>query len=379
MELSIERIKNINGDTTNYLTHIFHTYPAKFIPQLPKYFIEKYSKIGDTVYDPFIGSGTTLVECKLLNRNGIGVDSNPIATLISLSKTTRFSRDEIVLAKYFLDEIEAVYKLESSSFHDQFKELNIIDFPNKNHWFQKNVQIELSFLLNKIREIKNEKVKTFFEVCFSSIIVEVSNQDSNTRYAYKDKTIQNFTPLKLFVRRGKMMIGRIDDFSRVCTDSTIEIYTQSSEEVSFIPNESVSLIITSPPYANTYDYYLYHKSRMNWLGYDVKKTQDSEIGSRDKHSSKKFDIDHFLKGLEKCFKESERVLKKEGHAVIIIGDSVIRGELFDAKLFTKNIFAKFDMDLIEFSSQNLKETTRMFNPKFTNELKSEHVLVFKKK
>ncbi len=378
MRLTIENFKKNTTDTTNYLTHIFHAYPAKFIPQIPKLFIEKYTKPGDTVYDPFVGSGTTLVECKLLNRNGIGIDSNPIATLISICKTTKLSSDEIIIANNFLLDIEAILALRPSNFHLQYDYLNTIDFQNKEHWFQNNVQIELSFLIKKIREIKNEKIVRFFEVCLSSIIVDVSNQESNTRYAYKEKSIQNFKTLNQFVKRGKMMIERISDFSNICSDSKIEIYTQSSEDVSFIPNESVALVITSPPYANTYDYYLYHKSRMNWLGYDVRKTQETEIGSRDKHSSKKLEINHFLKGLEKCFKECERALISGGYAVIIIGDSVIRGELFDAKLFTKDLFAKFGMDLIEFSSQNLKETTRMFNPKFTNELKLEHILVFKK-
>src|SRR3989339_1416472 len=95
MEMEFEQ-SNGNGSTT-YLTHNFHTYPAKFIPQIPKSAILQFTKEGDTVLDPFCGCGTTLVEAKLLNRNAIGVDLNPIATLVSKAKTNKIDREQISL------------------------------------------------------------------------------------------------------------------------------------------------------------------------------------------------------------------------------------------------------------------------------------------
>ena len=81
MELEFEK-PNGNGSTT-YLTHNFHTYPAKFIPQIPKSTIKALTREGDIILDPFCGCGTTLVEANLLNRRAIGVDLTPIATLVS--------------------------------------------------------------------------------------------------------------------------------------------------------------------------------------------------------------------------------------------------------------------------------------------------------
>ena len=106
MKKEIQNLKNNDNGKTNYLTHNFHTYPAKYIPQIPRYFIEKYTNEGDLVYDPFLGCGTTLVECKLLNRDGIGVDLNPIATLVSKVKTQPLKDSEIELIKKFIDFIE---------------------------------------------------------------------------------------------------------------------------------------------------------------------------------------------------------------------------------------------------------------------------------
>lgn len=378
MKNEIEKLKVENKGKTNYLTHNFHTYPAKYIPQIPKYFIEKYTNEGDWIYEPFLGCGTTLVECKLLNRNGIGIDSNPIATIVSESKTKKLSSEEIQKIQNFIYQIEIIISNKDEKFHTKYADLNVTFFDNKDHWFQENVQIEISFLKNEINKIPNNSIQVFLKVCLSSIIVEVSNQESDTRYASKNKDIQNFKTLEFFVKKGKMMVDRITQYSKLASNSIVEIHTQSSEAVPFINDESVDLVVTSPPYANTYDYYLYHKSRMNWLDYDFKSVQKVEIGSRDKHSSKKLEIDNFLSSLDSCFGEVSRVLKKGKYAIIVIGDSVIRGEFYNAMEFTESIFTKYNMKLIESSSTNLKETTRMFNPKFTNSLKSEHILIFKK-
>ena len=77
---------DFSGENTQYLLHRLHSYPARFIPQIPKRAITRWSKPGDLVLDPFCGSGTTLLECSLAGRNSIGIDNNPVATLISRAK-----------------------------------------------------------------------------------------------------------------------------------------------------------------------------------------------------------------------------------------------------------------------------------------------------
>src|SRR3990172_10748228 len=73
---------------TAYITHGYHRYPAKFIPQVASRLIEKYTSEGDLVVDPFVGCGTTLVESKVMGRPSVGVDINPVAVLITKAKTT---------------------------------------------------------------------------------------------------------------------------------------------------------------------------------------------------------------------------------------------------------------------------------------------------
>src|SRR5438034_402265 len=77
-----------DGQDTGYFTHAIHPYPAKFPPQLPKAILENFASKGQTVLDPFCGSGTTLVEAKISGVDAIGVDVNGLSVLLSKVKAT---------------------------------------------------------------------------------------------------------------------------------------------------------------------------------------------------------------------------------------------------------------------------------------------------
>src|SRR6188472_626342 len=80
---------------TRYSTHSYHPYSAKYIPQIPNYLISNFSERNDLILDNFMGSGTTLVESKILGRHAIGVDINPLACLIAKVKTTNIQSAEL--------------------------------------------------------------------------------------------------------------------------------------------------------------------------------------------------------------------------------------------------------------------------------------------
>lgn len=87
---------------TKYYTHGYHPYSSKYIPQFPNRLISTFSERDDLILDPFVGSGTTLVESKVLGRNAIGVDINPLACLISRVKTSVISKTTVREIKNFL-------------------------------------------------------------------------------------------------------------------------------------------------------------------------------------------------------------------------------------------------------------------------------------
>ena len=373
--MKIEFEKSNGKGSTTYLTHNFHTYPAKFIPQIPKSTITTLTTEGDVVLDPFCGCGTTLVEAKLLNRHSIGVDLNPIAVLASEAKTNNLNSEQIEKINNLIPKI----KRDIGNYYDNKISISydIPDFNNRGHWFQQNVLNELGIIKAHINCINDTKIRTFLNTAFSSIIVTVSNQESDTRFAAINKEIKPFRTFFEFSKKIDDMVPRIIDFSEKSSNKEVRIYTADAQNMSFLEDDSVDHIVTSPPYANTYDYYLYHKFRMYWLDHDVKKVRDLEIGSRNRHSSKKEDISTFTDSLSRCLKEMSRVLKKDKYAVIVIGDSVIRGELIRANEFMKKLAKENSFEFVREISYNLKNNTKLFNPKFTNGDKLEHIMFFK--
>src|SRR5690606_11734032 len=114
-----------------------------------------------------------------------------------------------------------------------------------------------------------------------------------------------------------------------------------------MPDRPVDLIVTSPPYANTHDYYLYNKLRMFWLGEDVKAVQDAEIGSRNLHSDRGADIDHYLTAMKQAMTQMKRSLRHGGRLILVIGDGVIRGTLHRMDRLIPPLASGLDLPLEE--------------------------------
>jgi site-specific DNA-methyltransferase (cytosine-N4-specific) len=377
MNTSLQEIDfDFIGEDTSYLTHSFHPYPAKFPPQLPKQILLTFSKQGETVLDPFCGSGTTMVEARLQGINSVGVDVNGLACLLSKVKSTPLFLDQCLLIEKIMQEIA------NESFYWQMGDKQAVQLPNIEglaHWFQTNVAEELTFLRKKIETISDNDVKDFFKVVLSSIIVRVSNQESDTRFAAINKNIPDSFALKIFLEKANEFYKRIKIFSEQATNKvTVKVFNADSRDLSFLKSESFDLIITSPPYANTYDYYLYHKFRKRWLDLDVAFAQYNEIGSRREFSSLKKSTEKWVEDLQKSFAEMSRVLKAGKQAFIVIGDSVIRKQLLKIDEAISGFAHSVGFKVIDIVSSDLANHSRLFNPAFVQRGKKEHLILLTK-
>jgi len=367
---------SFTGEDTSYLTHSLHPYPAKFPPQLPKKILEDYAIKGQTVLDPFCGSGTTLVEARIFGLNAIGVDVNGLSVLLSQVKATPLTEQQFKVAESFILKIEN----EISTWKSEKRPKIIIkQIEGQDHWFQNNVSEEITFLLNEISKQTDYEIKNFLKIVLSSIIVKVSNQESDTRFAAIQKNIKNGYTLDQFCNRAKEYNSRMAEFTELVHDDTqLHLYNADSRNLDFIADNSIDIIITSPPYANTYDYYLYHKFRKRWLDLDVKFAQYNEIGSRREYSSLKEKKEKWNEDLIKCFAEMQRVLKPNSHAFIVIGDSVIKKELVKIEREISGFAPKIGFTVKEILSSDLSSHSRIFNPTYAQKGKKEHLIILEK-
>jgi len=367
---------NFEGENTSYLTHSLHPYPAKFPPQLPKIILSNYAKKNQNVLDPFCGSGTTLVEARLFGANAIGVDVNGLSILLSKVKATPLTKQQIeVVLKFIMNIEKEISKWEN----DKRPKIKVKEIEGQDHWFQKNVSEEITFLIYKIQEQSCIDVQNFLKIILSSIIVRVSNQESDTRFVAIKKNIANGYTLKQFCKKAREYKERLKVFSEAIKNkTTLQLYNADSRNLDFIENNSIDIIITSPPYANTYDYYLYHKFRKRWLGLDVKFAQYNEIGSRREYSSLKEKKEKWNADLITCFIEMQRVLKPNCLAFIVIGDSVIKKELIQIEKEITIFAPKTGFKIVDIMSSELSKHSKIFNPTYAQKGKKEHLIILKK-
>lgn len=276
------------GRQVSYATHGIHRYPAKFIPQIPRFCLESFSEVGDDVLDPFMGSGTTLLESYILGRNSYGIDIHPLARLIAKVKTTPL--DPVQLERAADGLIRSIR--EDGGGNDSW----IPEIPNRDHWFRPRVLQELATIKKHIWGMRPGHQQDFFKICFSSIIRKSSNSDSDSLIpevtSFRRKLDeQGKTSFDVHAKFDNSVRSRLVDARDLWKiSSELEGRYRKSPRVSIVGRDardidledsSVDLAVTSPPYASAVHYVSVHKLEMFWLDM-IKGTADVDgkvIGS----------------------------------------------------------------------------------------------------
>jgi SAM-dependent methyltransferase len=357
---------NFHEEETKEHLHSLHPYPAKFIPQIPRRAIELWTKPGDLVYDPFNGCGTTLLEASLAGRGGIGTDNNAVAILAARAKTALYSKLDLAAVRRFASRI-------ACGLADAPKRPDLIP-DNKNflYWFAPVTLDRLAALKGLILN-EAEPIRTLLMAVFSSIIVRVSYQDSDTRYARKLREVRDDDVDLAFRSRLADVIERLPD-AMPPGRTTVKVVQADSRDVPFIESETVSLIVTSPPYLNAYDYHKYHRQRLHWIGGSVEFARDKEIGSHDEFTRDNATPDGYFRDMDACFAEWARVLKKGGRCLIVVGDSIVSKQAVHVGDRFIDLLAARGLVEERRWIRTLHSTKRAFNVK-NSRISHEHVLL----
>lgn len=343
----------INSNHVNSFTHGFFKYPCKFIPHIPRWAILKYTKEKDLVLDPFAGSGTSLVEAVLFNRNAVGIDFDKLSQLLCKTKTVNLSEKQI---KY-------IKEIKKDIFSNEIKKtLFRPDLNNIDHWFPENNINALLKLKEKINKIyiksKDEEIYNFLLVCFAAIIKKCSYADDTSPKPYVSKRIKK-TPSSVtetYIKTLDSYLKSVNDYKEKQIGNALIIAEDARNINTHKYDGKVSLAITSPPYINAFDYVRSLRLENAWLGFygdstimNIKKKQIgteiiphniyknkinktntkkldtilNEIYKKDKRRA--FVVLKFFEDMDKNLMVIRRLLKDGSHYVIVVGDSKIRG------------------------------------------------------
>jgi site-specific DNA-methyltransferase (cytosine-N4-specific) len=355
-----------NSETTENINSI-HPYPAKFIQEIPRTLIQTVGiPKGTWVMDPFCGAGATLVESQLAGIPAIGIDVNPIACLISRVKTQPLAVGVLNQAK------EAVEKAKRVN-----RDIIIPNIPNLDHWFRKDLQKAITCLLVQIEGIEVNGAKDALRLALSSILVRVSNQESDTRYAAIPKNIDADRFYALFLSSVERLIAlkqvhrpKTWEVNIICKD----IMKVTSLEIQY----PIGLVVTSPPYPNAYEYWLYHKYRMYWLGYDPIQVKKQEIGARAHYFKKNYPTEKdFRQQMRNVLELLWQLVVRRGHVCIVIGRSKIHGRIIDNASIIAQIATDLGFQQIANLTRLIASSRKTFNLSHAN-IKRENLLVFRR-
>lgn len=386
----IVKLQSINWDfhdaNTNYLNHSIHPYPCKFIPQIPNTLIQELSSIGDTVIDPFAGSGTTLVEALRLGRNTIGIDANPLAELICRVKSTKIEKNACSPLFYMAERFSNIAQTLSSGqmmlFGNDDLKNTIPGTPEVDSWirdwFDPCVIDELSVIKDRCLKLEDQKSRELALLAMSSIIVTVSRQDSDTRYVRKEKKILPGDTFKRFSSAlDEAVRKQIELSSEIPGNVTSTVISGNILEEIDCP--AFDLLVCSPPYPNAFSYHLYHRSRMLWLDMDPAPFKKEEIGSHRKYSSKGKNAatkETFSDELRKILSWVSGKLRSGRHACFVLGDSTIKGKAVKNDELLIEIAEDIGFSLEANINRNLQATKKSFNPKI-GKIKDEHIVILR--
>ncbi len=407
-------------------THLIHPYPAKLLCNIPYFFLtsDYFCPKDGIVLDPFCGTGTVMLEAALTGRRAWGADANPLAILISKVKTTYVSKE--VLLKTMSTVLTRA---------ERSREMPQIGSMIEG-WFSESTITQLYRLRQSIEKIRNENQKNFFLLCFSSLIKKVSYADPTiavpvhlnpNRFAegserrkaatFRLETLKAIDVYDKYESICRLNIERVGSLKGVRKINVAEVVstdarhlTRHLSESVVIPDDTVDLVLTSPPYAGAQKYIRASRLNLYWLGMndseEIRRVNEKNIGRED-YYKKDFDkkyitgieaadlvlenlynrgkreraciVGNYLNEMKAALDESLRVLKPGGHMIIVIGNNMVCGLSFNTQDYLTSYLQSQGMQLRFKLIDSIKSYGLMTKRnKTANTITSEWILVLRK-
>lgn len=360
-----ENTWDFGGFDANIYNHGLHQYPARFIPQLVRKIIKTFANENSAVLDIFSGSGTTLLECKYLGiKKAYGIELNPFAIFMTKTKLQDLEANATICE---LKEIEKKYT-------DKFYNFPQIYFKNIEFWYSEKAMTSLSKLFDIISNIADEKIKNFYLLVFCEISRKTSFLDHSGFKMYRSRTKihNNFEPdiWAEFYKTAQRNFELLEENNELTdgkeTKQTL-VYGDSRLIHSEIPEHSIDLILTSPPYGDsktTVAYGQYSRLPWQWLSQkdDIIQLDSHLLGGSTKNLDKSIlnlsaklkeqaveiekvddskrvnDVIAFYNDLYATLTSATHYMKKNGYFILVTGNRTV-----------KKVYLRTDIIITEFA------------------------------
>jgi hypothetical protein len=366
---------NGEEDASRAHVHGFHSYAARLHPSTATTLLERLSAPGETILDPFTGSGTVLVEARILGRRAFGADLNPLSIDLAHLKTrgtTAEERTALLEASARVVEHAEERRISKAGPTERYgrHDLDLFDI---------HVLLELDGIRQGISYEPRGFAREALKLVLSSILVKVSKKPGDTVERIAPRRLASGFTIRTFGRKAEELARRLEEFSLLLPPGAppVHVALDDARKLTTIKPGSVDLVLCSPPYPGVYDYAHHHAARLRWLGLDEKPFEQGEIGAR-RHTralSRDDALDRWAEDFCAALRAIRRSLSREGAAVLVLADSVVHGKALFADDVIERLAGDSGLALEAAASQQRPHFHEPTKDAFARRARREHLFV----
>lgn len=299
-------------------THGFHTWAARMHPDTAQRLVRAFARPGDVVLDPFCGSGTVLVETLVAGGRPLGRDLHPLAVRLARLRAAIVpeSRRRAVrerarrAAGLALGRVRQGHRPPAPP-------------PPAAHLFDPRTLAELAWLRAAVLDDRDPFVREALSLVLSSLLVKLSCRRSDTDPRPTAPVCRApGSAVRLFILKTDELCRRWKSLREALPERALpaDVRVDDARRLHTVPDASVDLVVTSPPYANVYDYAGQHALRAAWLELDDETFRAGEVGSRRSFHDPRRGLERWERDGLAWTAAIARVLRPGARACILGGD-----------------------------------------------------------
>lgn len=375
----------------------FHPFPARMPLSVAEHLISQVTSSRAVILDPMVGSGTTLIAARRLERHGLGFERDPLAFLIARSAVADFeSRRLEAMGERILDHAQRRARSKGIRVAQILAQVFPEDRRFIDYWFPAESQGQLHALALAIQEEARGVERSFAWVVFSSLIIAKSAGaslalDLPRSRPHKRSNGAVIPPFDAWTRRFRTAVARLP-FKDSQPASRASVRRGDARKLP-LNDEMVDLVLTSPPYLNAIDYLRSHKFSLIWMGHRLGQLRElrgtmvgterglwsvdglpprleERLGSLRDEERERAQRRRYLSDLAKVMGEIGRVLRPGGLAILAVGPTIISSKRTDAIDVLSALGEKVGLEVVAGVARSLKAAHRSLPPPSTADTSS---------